>query len=248
MSLPPELRDWIYELALTDDNGITLVSKTKAFRRTIARSPLQTIEGNYYCRMRHARQQLGQKIDKDVEPEANPLAPNLLAVNKQIYSEGIGYLYKQSIILEDTMALHTFLAAIGPTNRLQLTDVTVRGWGNGRGTHKAMNVAALMMLAGCTNLRIFNLDCRIGWLRQPKHLAQQLYRDGHYFFEAYGAANGKKDAAVEVLQLDSWNFDRDNWFGWRGSADALPEKEKFKASFQKELKRLLGVQDRSVDA
>jgi hypothetical protein len=224
-------------LALTDEDGISLVSKTKAYRRTIARSFVYDSDGHYYC----GRHRLNPTAEENAEPPYNALTPNLLAVNKQIHAEGLGCLYKQPIILEDTMALHTFLAAIGPINRLQLSKVTVKGWGNGRGTHKAMNVAALTMLAGCTNLKVFNLDCKIGGLRQPKHLAQQLYRDGHYFFEAYGSANGKRDAAVEVLQLDSWNFDRDNWFGWRRSADLFPERTEFKKLFQAELRKLLGA-------
>ena len=187
LSLPAELRDYIYELALTDGDGISLVSKTKAFRRTIARSraSLYNDEG-YYS---HGPDRIfsgDEGTDEATVPAYNSLIPNLLAANKQIQSEGIGYLYQQRIVLEDTMALHTFLAAIGPANRLQLSNVTVRSWGHGRGTHKAMNVAALTMLAGCTNLKVFNLDCKIGWLRTPRDLARQLYRDGHYFLEAYG--------------------------------------------------------------
>ena len=176
LSLPAELRDYIYELALTDGDGISLVSKTKAFRRTIARSRAALYN------------------DEATVPAYNSFIPNLLAANKQIHSEGIGYLYQQRIVLEDTMALHTFLAAIGPTNRLRLSNVTVRSWGHGRGTHKAMNVAALTLLAGCTNLKVFNLDCRIGWLRTPRDLARQLYRDGHYFLEAYGVFSNSYSA------------------------------------------------------
>ena len=40
---------------------------------------------------------------EDVPPQENVLSPNLLAVSKQIHSEGVGWLYKQSIILQDTM-------------------------------------------------------------------------------------------------------------------------------------------------
>ena len=239
LSLPAELRDYIYELALTDDDGISLVSQTKSFRRTIARSrvALYNDEG-YYSR---GSNRIWRSDVEDEDAAYNSLTPNLLAVNKQIHSEGVGYLYKQRIILEDTMALHTFLAAIGPTNRLQLSDVTVRNWGYGRGTHKAMNVAALTMLAGCTNLKTFHLDCKIGYLRTPRDLARQLYRDGHYFLEAYGSANGKRDAAVEVLQLSDWNFDRSNYSGWRRPTHTLPEETEFKEKFRAELRRLLNV-------
>lgn len=174
------------------------------------------------------------------QPPYNSLAPNLLAVNKQIHAEGLGYLYQQSITLQDTMALHTFLAAIGPTNRPQLTNLSIKSWGTGRGAHKAMNVAGLTALAGCTNLKVLDLDCRIGWGRQAQRVAQQLYRDGHYFFEAYGAANGKKDAAVEVLRLHSWNFGTDEWYSY-DLADTIEAKVEFKRVFQAELRKLVGA-------
>lgn len=235
LSLPAELRDCIYEMALTDDRGIFLVSKTKSFRRTIARGREAYVDDPNHTSSDD------RENDEVTEPVHNSLIPNLLAVNKQIHFEGIGYLYKQRIVLEDTMALHTFLAAIGPTNRLQLSGVTVRSWGYGRGTHKAMNVAALTLLGGCTNLKVFDLDCQIGHLRTPRDLARQLYRDGHYFLEAYGAANGKKDAAVEVLRLSDWNFDRNNYYGWRRPMTTLPEESEFKLKFQAELGRLLNM-------
>ncbi|KAK3696068.1 hypothetical protein LTR37_018149 [Vermiconidia calcicola] len=249
MSLPAELRDYIYELALVDPEGITVVSKTKAYRRTVARGAISDNGNGFYpgrSRGYHRRRYINLDDDEDgdesQEPELDPkqLIPALLAVNKQVRAEATGYLYQQSIILEDTMALHTFLAAIGPANRSQVADLTIRAWGTGRGTHKAMNVAALTLLSTCTNLKSFNLDCEIGWLREPKNLARRLYRDGHYFFEAYGVANGKKDAAVEVLGLNQWNFDRDHYYSYRRSASQLPEPEEFKAAFQAELRKLLG--------
>ena len=234
MSLPAELRDYIYELALTDEDGLALVSKTKGFRRTITRGIIYEDEVRY----RYNNRQL--PVDEgDATPTYNPLSPSLLAVSKQINSEAISYLYKQQLVFEDTMSLHTFLTAIGPSNRLQLTNVTVKAWGNGRGTHKAMNVAALSMLAGCTNLQSLNLDCNIGWTRTPIQLARQIYRDGHYFLEAYGTANGRMDAAIEVLRLSEWNYNRDNYYSWRRSSSSLPGPDEFKKQFQAELRKLL---------
>lgn len=238
--MPAELRDYIYELALTEEGGLSLVSKTKAYRRTIARGMIYDGDGSYYLPNRRTRRKDYNDESDEAEVAFNHLSPNILAVNKQIHSEAIGYLYKQPLVLEDTMALHTFIAAIGPTNRLRISDLTVRGWGSGRGTHKAMNVASLTMLAGCTNLKSFNLDCNIGWLRAPKHLARQIYRDGHYFLEAYGAAHGRKDAAVEVLQLNEWNYDRGNYYSWRRSGNTLPGSDEFKKQFQAEMRKLLG--------
>lgn len=246
MKLPPELRDYIYELALTNDGGLKLVSKTKAYRRTIARGVIHNDGENGYYRRRNrwgwTQTNDNEDDSSEEEPAYNSLAPNLLAVNKQIHSEAIGYLYQQPIMLEDTMALHTWLAAIGPKNRLQPLDITVKSWGDGRGTHKAMNVAALTMMAGCTNIRSFNLDCEVGHVRQPKHLAQQLYRDGHYFFEAYGAANGKRDAGIDVIQLNEWNYDKGYYWGGYRRNITLPEMDEFKKQFRAELSKLLGAQ------
>ena len=242
MALPAELRDYIYELVLTDEDGLALVSKTRAYRRTIARGIILVDDTWHYSRNRRRIRTIDHVESEDGNISYNDLAPNLLAVSKQIHAEAVGYLYKQPIMLEDTMALHAFLAAIGPSNRRQITDLTVKQWGNGRGTHKAMNFASLTLLAGCTNLRALNLDCQIGWVRQPKNLARQIYRDGHCFLEEYGAANGRKDAAVEVLQLSEWYYDRNNYYYWQGSGNALPESaETFKNQFRTEMRKLLGA-------
>ncbi|KAK5170294.1 uncharacterized protein LTR77_004881 [Saxophila tyrrhenica] len=214
LSLPAELRDYIYEFALVEPEGLKLSAKTKSHRRTIARDTAG------YWKYRRGRKHW---ISSDGEntTQHTPLVPNLLAVNKQIHDEAVGYLYKQQIILEDTMALHAFIAAIGPTNRLQLEDLVVRGWGCGRGTHKAMNFASLTLLASCTNLKSLFFDCNIGWSRTAKQTARQLHRDGHYFLEAYAAAKGK-DAAVEVVKL-------------------VPQGEEFEREFREETGRLLGA-------
>lgn len=226
LALPAELRDVIYELALVEPEGLTLVSKTKSYRRTIGRGVVYKTDASGYS-------------TQEIVEQSGDLVPNLLAVNKQIHAEAIGYLYQQPIILHDTMALHTFIAAIG-TNRLQLTDLVVRGWGCGRGAHKASNVAALTLLAGCTNLKSLDLDCNIGWSRTPKQLARQLYRDGHYFFEAYGAANGSKDAALKVLKVGKMNCSA----RWHSSSQDLSQDGKhsrFDAKFEEEMRKLLKV-------
>jgi hypothetical protein len=233
LSLPAELRDQIYELALVEPEGITVVSRTKSYRRTITRGHIADHSRYYYPRRR--RNQVTDS-QSDTYPQTKSLSPNLLAVNKQIRAEASGYLYQQTIVLEDTMTLHTFLAAIGHQNRLRLSDIVVKGWGGGRGAHKASNFASLTALAGCTNLKSFMLDCDIGWLRSPKHLARQLFRDGHYFLEAFGAANGKKDAALGVLQLGDSNYDKTR-YAWRQRS--IPEREEFQDQFDAEMRKLM---------
>ena len=225
--LPPELRNLIYELALTDPKGITLFCKTKNYRRTVTRNDFTDLESQ---RLR-ARSRSQDR-----------LVPALLAVNKQIHSEALGYLYQQPIILSDTYALHNFLSLIG-SNRPMVTNLTVQGWGSGRGTNHAMNVCIFPLLGLCTNLENLFLDCTIGWVRTPQGLARQIYRDGHYFLEAYGRAKGRKDAGVDVLELRDSNFDRDgystSWWSRRRHV-VLPEKDEFRTQFQAELRKMLG--------
>jgi hypothetical protein len=59
------------------------------------------------------------------------LVPNLLAVNKLIREEGSSVLYKQEITLEDTTALLHFITTIGGYNRQVVSDLVVKGWGQG---------------------------------------------------------------------------------------------------------------------
>lgn len=232
LSLPPELRDYIYELALTNEGGLTIVSTTKALRRVVRRGEIVN-NHDYY------RRGLTQAGSDDLPSQSNSLSPNILAVSKQLHSEGVAWLYQQRLILQDTMTLHTFLAAIGPFNRKVVTDIVVEGWGQGRGTHKAMNVAGLASLADCTNLKSFRLDCWIPWRRQMRDLARQLYRDGHHFFEQFGAANGRKDAVLDVLQLSDNNYDGTAGWYWQ-SGTPTSSVEENKEAFRVELRRLLG--------
>ena len=104
--------------------------------------------------------------------------------------------------------------------------------GLSRGTHKAMNVAALTLLSTCPNIKKLKLDCNIGWNRTPKRMAGQLYRDGHYFMEALGAANGKKDAVVDVIELSDSNRP---YYG-----EFAVKSEEFTKQFHAELRRMLG--------
>ncbi|KAK0911790.1 hypothetical protein LTR02_003190 [Friedmanniomyces endolithicus] len=241
--LPPELRDYIYELALTDEAGVTLISKTKNYRRTVAPgSIVDKDNGGYYGGRRRIRrlafrQSQSQSQGSQGEPTRAVLSPALLAVSKQIHAEGINFLYQNRIIVEDTYALHGFLATIG-SQRSRVTDLTVRGWGSSRGAHKAMNFCSFTLLAGCTNLKKLYLDCALGWRRDIRGLARQLYRDGVYFFEAYGLANGSKSAGVEIVELNDTNFDIHK--GYQGRETTSPEKDEFKEKCQAELKRLLG--------
>ncbi|KAK0306412.1 hypothetical protein LTR01_006270 [Friedmanniomyces endolithicus] len=245
--LPAELRDHIYELALTDENGLILVSKTKKYRRTVGPGAIVDREnrGWFYSRRRARHRALIQSQSQHSQkaPARAVLLPALLAVNKQIHAEGVNYLYQQPIVVEDTYALHGFLAAIG-SNRARVTDLTIKGWGDSRGARKMMNFCSFTLLADCTNLKKLFLDCAIGWRRHPEGLARQLYRDGVYFFQAYGAANGSKGAAVDILELNDENHGKvERWGAAAASsseAQKEAEKDEHKEKCRAELKKLLG--------
>lgn len=63
------------------------------------------------------------------------------------------------------------------------------------------------MLAGAVNLTHLHLDCKIAW-GGPRKVARQLYRDGFHWLEAVGAAKGKFDAAIELLEISESNLSR----------------------------------------
>lgn len=138
LDLPAELRDEIYDLALTEPDGITLVPQTKNYRRTVVRGTIHTEDGNRYYGIRLHRRSWRRRWYQNsqtsvIGESTRQLIPNLLAVNKQIRDEASSVLYKQEIILEDTTALHVFITQIGDYNSRLLSDVTVKGWGEGRG-------------------------------------------------------------------------------------------------------------------
>ncbi|KAK4561357.1 hypothetical protein LTR86_004674 [Recurvomyces mirabilis] len=243
LDLPAELRDQIYELALVDPHGISLLSKTKAYRRTVTRGHIigEDDRGYWYGRSRRGYRPAIQNEENGTDREPMPtLIPALLAVNKQIYAEAVGYLYQQRFVIEDTYALHDFVAGLG-SHRTQLDNVTIRGWGRGRGAHKSMNFTGFTLLASCTNLKSITLDCNIGGWRNPKGLARQIYRDGVYFFEGFGLANGAKDAGVNVLNLGDENFSKGNRGWWGRNQNIIPdyEEEDYQELFKEELRKLL---------
>ena len=210
LSLPAELREEIYRLALWDPEGLTLVSKIKGMRRTVKRDPMPSLGSYKHCGNRRYRQDLpsaaGSHSPSKVRPPWTTLSPNLLAVSKQVRDEAIGVLYKQPITVDQPKTLHHFLACIGPTNRPQVSNITIKGWGHGRGVEKAMNLAGFALLADCKDLKRLFLDCFMERQSSPQALARYVYRECHFFFEGYGDAHGKKDAAVDILKFSDSCF------------------------------------------
>ena len=234
MELPPELRDMIYEMALTDADGMSIVSTTKAYRRTVCRAASDDLESCRY-RQRGSRYQITE--DRSAPKR---LVPNLLAVSKQIHNETINILYRQDFAFEDTDALHRFLAVIGLRNQQRLRRVDVGSFCTGRNT-RAINHCAFMSLAGATNLKTLVLsNAEFSYYGSAKGLARGLYSNTHFFLEAYGAAHGRTDAAIDIIELDERVFD--SFYSYRrAGVTKRPTAEENRVVFRAELCRLLGA-------
>jgi hypothetical protein len=203
MELPAEIRNMIYSIALTDASGINLVGTFKHKRRTVERVSEETMEkvsgANYYSASRL------NKYSRATSTEPESLAASLLAVNKQIYQEGRDILYGNEFIFSDSFGLYSFLTNLGPVRCQYLKTIRLLGWGFGRAM-KAYNHACFAALVSATNITAFHIKMHAGYLREPKRAAEQLYRDAFLWMEAIGAATGRPDAVIDVLQLGELFF------------------------------------------
>lgn len=235
LELPAELRNKIYEYCLVEPEDLTLVSKTKGYRRLAVRGQFQYMTNKSFYSRRRARRHAA-KAGGGEEEHHQELRPALLGVNRQVYSEASMYLYGQTVHVEDTKTLHTFISSIGTGGRQKLREIVVHEWGQGRGTHKSMNHAGLTALYGCTNLERVLLDCQISnHLDSATKVARKIYRDAFLWMEAVGSYKGKYDAALDIVELHEANFGL-----FRCSkSHSEDEVKKNKDLYQKELRRLL---------
>jgi hypothetical protein len=149
-------------------------------------------------------------------------------------------LYENEFKLADPLALHSFMVDIGPQAAKLLTHVTLRSWIYGRSMQKGYNHSAFSMLASATNIKKLRIEAFTHWREEPHWVARQLYRDGFPWLEAVGAAKGKLDAALDLLELCSPQLaedeEREYGFNRRGG-----DYEKDTEVFNKELSKLLGA-------
>ena len=162
--------------------------------------------------------------------------PNILLLNKAIHVETQSILYAgNTFALDNTMALYTFLAIIGPKNRATLTEIIIQGWGEIK-AHKPLHSPTLTMLADAVNLTRLDFNCLITWggptWGGPTKAAKELYRGGFRWLEAIGAAKGSPDAGVDIITVNESNSPR--WMqNFAGS------REEWMKVFGAELRRLL---------
>jgi hypothetical protein len=225
LDLPPELRDMIYEMALVDPNDVSIVARTRVYRQKPLRGPVYN-EADYSTSGWRRSRRLQQGATQ-ISPISTTFIPALLAVNKQINAEAINYLYGHEFTFENCTALSEFLVATGLRNQQRLDTVRIVSWGSHSAASKAAVRYGLTMLAGATNLQSLILDCAISG-GSPGNMAALLYRDGHHFIGAYGVANGRKDAAVDIIELHDKNY--------AVYHNKQPSKEEQEESFEKELR------------
>ncbi|KAI4728971.1 hypothetical protein E4T49_03200 [Aureobasidium sp. EXF-10728] len=217
LSLPNELRNKIYLLALEDPDGMTLKEGWRAYRRVPQRG--QFYSNNTKDRYEElANLNFGRCVDSqgpDLQNQAVcTLVPSLLAVSKQIYAEAAVILYAQPLHFENTTALHSFLAPLSSQTASLIRNITIHAYVTwGRGIRKAMNVSALTLLRSCSNLqklRIEAFDDYQHWgsygrarpsaqeagKREGSRIAQQVYREAAFWLDTINA-----DKALQILDL-----------------------------------------------
>lgn len=249
MELPAEIRNMIYGYCLTDPSGIYLNSTTKKFRRTVYRETIEYFRGSDYWEQQNNNEssdgESSESEDGENErekkktqgpPENRPLVPALLAVSKQIYKESGDILYGNDFHLGDTLTMHSFLVDIGPRAASLLKNVTLISWGEGRGVHKAYNHAGFAALSTAINLKKITIHGHTCYNSDGKSVATQFYRDAFPWLEAYGAANGKVDAAVDIINISNRRI-FGGYYGWTYRERSGPYS--YMDVFRQELSKLL---------
>jgi hypothetical protein len=174
----------IYEMVLVDPRGVYLAAKT----RGLGKKPIRVRSLEY-------RVSTGFRFNI-----------SLLTVDKQINAEAMTHLYSHKFIFDNSVALLEFLAMIGHRNKLRLNAVKVAQWNRGQHSKQSSNPSGLMMLAGADNLKSLEFSGNLYGIGL-KEKAKKIVRDGIHFFRAYGVANGRRDAAVDILKVSWENVD-----------------------------------------
>ncbi|KAL8754809.1 MAG: hypothetical protein Q9199_004080 [Rusavskia elegans] len=239
MSLPSEVKNMIYNYALTSECEIPLVSRSKGYRHTIGLGDTDSFQ-SFRRRAYHAWDGAYIPRRDATIPIIRPsFAPTIIALNREIHAQAQPILYgANAFALEDPKALLAFCANIGPKNCAYLQEVSLKHWGN-TVVRRAMCHPAFAMLASAVNLKCLNLDCCIYW-GAGSGTARQFFRDGHNWLEAVGTKEGRRDAAVDLIQLGMQHIARPR-VGVMSTDHTTDEEklEKMTDAFQAELRRLL---------
>ena len=244
--LPAELRNKIYKLALSDEGGVFIISKTRGYRRVAQRCVEKECEPQFSGRRYWRHNRNSNNEDNETEGRRS-FVPNLLAVSKEVRAEAASFLYSQPICVADNYTLLSFLNQIGPEYSSLLRDITIREWCAGR-AHRSINFPAMTLLAYASDLRRLNIACAVGYFYSYSwrtggskpvghRVARKIFRDCYPWLEAVGRAKGKLDAAVEVLEISDANFTQ-GFSRVNNSAESMSVEE-HKSMFHGELRKLL---------
>lgn len=177
-------------------------------------------------------------LPDDADKQVAALAPSVLAINKQIYFEQVMVLYSNDFYMADPYTLHTFVINLGARAASYLKRVTLVNWGSYRSQQKSYNHSCFAALVSATNLERLTIRGNL-YSVNPVGAARQIYRDGFPWLEAVGAAKGRVDAALDILEVSADNFL--NW-GERRTAHVDEERDKRNAElFKEELSKLLNA-------
>lgn len=230
LSLPRELRDMIYHYCLTDPIGAVYIEeRTIRYRRAavrVCKGP-QDFLNNYGYELSHFENEIPKwptietyPCDRpQPEPHSATITPALLSVCKQISAEATPFLYSQSLVFQDTCALHGFLSGLTRETRGLLQRITVLGDYHYRSLKQNFDVASLTLLAeGGTNLKslMFHDPCYRYRLEKDmgKRAARKFYRRAFRWMDAMVRERGLTEATkVPRLFGSECETDRLHWNG-----------------------------------
>ncbi|KAK8022580.1 hypothetical protein PG993_013347 [Apiospora rasikravindrae] len=215
LSLPPELRNLIYSMVLTDSRGaVYLEAKGKSHRR-IAKH-CDPFSRYHSWSVQGADGPAREDWDRYGDYR---LTPALLAASKAIYAEAAPMLYGQRFVAQDGFALMAFLMLLSPERVALLRRVAISDWFDTR-SHTSTNLPAVALLRDAAPaLERFEIQTGLvnryfsycsyrdrNTVAPVLRLARKIYRDCHPLLYAVMRARGF-DAVLEVVRLveDDWD-------------------------------------------
>ncbi|KAF1822248.1 uncharacterized protein K489DRAFT_410577 [Dissoconium aciculare CBS 342.82] len=194
LSLPAEIRSEIYQYSLIAPDPL-------AFQPAGTRK-LPTAERGFW-RFLYKDWEAQQREYAQHEPRLNRLAPALLAINSHIHREAADVLYGgQAFTFQNYAIAYYCLSRMGAANRARMRAIRILGQAAHGAGSRTRIAPALKLLADCVQLRSLFLGHRFMRPRDPHESARELYRDGYQFFREFGAAQGRRDAVLDVLEFD----------------------------------------------
>ncbi|EOD49551.1 hypothetical protein UCRNP2_3687 [Neofusicoccum parvum UCRNP2] len=195
--LPGELRNTVYEIALTATEPIHLQNRIINGKRVIC--PDKSFHG------------------------CLTLITKVLLLNKATFSEAAPILYENDFVFADSMAFYHFMAKISPASKLLIENVTLISRLKYHHSATGYMLPTFHPLIELRNLKRFTLsnyitkwDVSLGGI---DHIAEHIYRDAYIWFEAVGRAKGNKTAGVDIFCIDD-EIEAD-WVAERGKVQAF---------------------------